>query len=35
MVNIYVVTWGEYSDYNIEGIFSTKELAKEYIGRMV
>jgi len=31
MTNIYVVTFGEYSDYKIEGIFNTKELAKEYI----
>lgn len=31
MVSIFVVTTGEYSNYNIEGIFSTKELAKEYI----
>jgi hypothetical protein len=28
---IYVVTSGEYSDYSIEAVFSTKELAGEYV----
>lgn len=27
----YVVTAGEYSDYRIEGIFSSREKAEEYI----
>ena len=28
---IYLVTEGEYSDYHIEGVFSSRELAEEYI----
>lgn len=28
---IYIVTIGEYSDYRIDRVFSTKELAKEYL----
>jgi hypothetical protein len=28
---IYIVTSGEYSDYHIEAVFSTKELAESYI----
>lgn len=28
---VYVVTSGEYSDYHIDAIFSTKEKAEEYI----
>lgn len=28
---IYIVTSGEYSDYSIDAVFSTKEKAKEYI----
>lgn len=31
MSNIFIVTSGEYSDYRISAVFSTKELAKEYI----
>lgn len=31
MSKIYVVTSGEYSDYGIDAIFSTKEKAQEYI----
>lgn len=31
MASIYVVTFGEYSNYTIEGIFSKEELAKEFI----
>lgn len=30
-MKVYVVTSGEYSDYSIEAIFSTKELAQQYI----
>lgn len=30
-MNVYLVTSGQYSDYDIEGIFSTKEKAQEYI----
>lgn len=29
MVKVFVVTQGSYSDYHIEAIFSTKELAEE------
>jgi len=32
-LNVYVVTTGDYSDYHIEAIFSTKELADEYVRR--
>ena len=32
-MNVYVVTTGDYSDYHIEAIFSTKELADEYVRR--
>ncbi len=28
---IYIVTSGEYSDYGIDAVFSSKELAKKYI----
>lgn len=31
MKKVYVVTTGEYSDYSIEKIFSTREKAQEYI----
>ena len=31
MAKIYIVTSGEYSDYNIEAVFSTREKAEEYI----
>ena len=31
MKKIFVVTSGEYSDYSISGIFSTKQLAQKYI----
>lgn len=31
MDKVYIVTHGEYSDYGIEGVFSTKENAQEYI----
>ena len=31
MKTIYVVTSGEYSDYGIDSIFDTKELAEKYI----
>ena len=31
MSTVYVVTSGEYSDYGIDGVFSTKELAAKYI----
>ena len=31
MIKIYVVTDGRYSDYQIERIFSKKEIAEEYI----
>lgn len=31
MVTIYVVTDGMYSDYHIEGVFSTKEKAEDFI----
>jgi hypothetical protein len=29
MTSIYVLTEGDYSDYHIVGVYSTKELAKE------
>lgn len=32
-MKVYVVTSGEYSDYGINAIFSTKEKAQEYIDR--
>jgi hypothetical protein len=35
MTKIYVVTSGSYSDYCIEGIFSTEEKANKYIDFMV
>lgn len=31
MAKIYIVTSGEYSDYHIEAVFSTREKAEEYI----
>ena len=31
---VYVLTRGEYSDYGIEGVFSTKELAEKYARRI-
>jgi hypothetical protein len=31
MKKIYIVTSGEYSDYNIDAVFSTREKAEEYI----
>lgn len=31
MKQIYIVTLGSYSDYNIEGVFSTMEKAQAYI----
>ena len=31
MTTIYVVTSGEYSDYSIRALFSTKELAQDFI----
>lgn len=31
---VYVVTSGSYSDYGIDAIFSTKELAETYVSRM-
>jgi hypothetical protein len=31
MAKIYIVTSGEYSDYNINAIFSTEELAQAFI----
>lgn len=30
-MQVYVVTSGEYSDYRIDAIFSTRELAQEYV----
>jgi len=33
-MQVYVVTSGEFSDYGINAIFSTKEKAQEYIDRM-
>lgn len=33
-MQVFVVTSGEYSDYGINAIFSTKEKAQEYIDRM-
>ena len=35
MDNVYVVTHGSYSDYQIDGIFSTKEKAQEFIDYLV
>ncbi len=32
-VIVYVVTEGEYSDYRIEGLFSTREMAQAYLDR--
>lgn len=34
MTTVYVVTSGEYSEYSIEALFSTQELAKQYIVRL-
>lgn len=34
MKKVYIVTCGDYSDYTIENVFSTKELAEEYINRV-
>jgi len=31
MSKVYIVTTGEYSDYGIVNVFSTKELAKNYV----
>lgn len=31
MKNIFVVTSGQYSDYSITAVFSTRELAEEFI----
>jgi hypothetical protein len=31
MATIYIVTSGEYSDYGIDAVFSTRELAEAYI----
>ena len=31
MAKIYIVTSGDYSDYTIEAVFSTKEKAEEYV----
>lgn len=31
MKEIYIVSSGQYSDYGIDGVFSTKELAQAYI----
>ena len=31
MAKIYIVTSGEYSDYTIDAVFSTKEKAEEYV----
>lgn len=31
MKEIYIITSGDYSDYNIEAVFSTREKAEEYI----
>ncbi len=31
-MNIYIVTSGCYSDYDIDAVFSTRELAQQYIG---
>jgi hypothetical protein len=33
MAQVYIVTSGEYSDYSIDAVFSTPELAKEYTDR--
>jgi hypothetical protein len=30
---IFIVTSGEYSDYHIEGVFSTKKLAEEFAAK--
>lgn len=30
-MKVYIVTQGEYSDYHIEGVFSTREKAQEYL----
>ena len=30
MTKVYVITRGEYSDYGIERIFSTREAAEKY-----
>lgn len=35
MPTIYVVTSGEYSDYSINAMFSTKELADQYIAKSI
>lgn len=30
-MNTYLVTHGDYSDYTVDGVFSTKEKAEEYV----
>jgi hypothetical protein len=35
MATIYVVTSGSYSDYGINAMFSTRELAQEYIDKAI
>lgn len=34
MSEIYVVTKGDYSDYHIKGVFSTKEMANRFLDRL-
>ncbi len=34
MTKVWIVTSGEYSDYEIEAVFSTKGLAEDYIQKM-
>lgn len=31
MAKIYIVTSGDYSDYRVNAVFSTREKAEEYI----
>lgn len=30
-VKVYIVTWGEYSDFAVDKVFSTKRKAENYI----
>ena len=34
MNQVYVVTSGEYSDYGINAIFTTRELAEDYVDKV-
>jgi hypothetical protein len=33
MANVFIVTHGDYSNYSIDAVFSTEELAEEWIAK--